>query len=122
MANILVIDDDEDICDLLQIVLTADGHQVALAEDGEKGIELYRKKKFDLIITDILMPNKDGINVIVDIINGGNRVPIIAISGGRRAISSDFNLQSAELLGVTATLKKPFTASEMRRTIKKILG
>ena len=122
MANILLIDDDEDIRDLIETILTADGHRITLAEDGEKGIELYRKKNFDLIITDILMPKKDGINVIVDIINGDNPVPIIAISGGRRAISSDFNLQSAELLGVTATLKKPFTRLEMYQTIKKILG
>ncbi len=122
MANILVIDDDEEIRDLLEMILMADGHKVTLAEDGEQGMERYRKNKFDLIITDIIMPNKDGIDVIADMINTENPIPIIAMSGGRRKITSDFNLQSAASMGVTETLKKPFTEFDLRRAIQSTLA
>ena len=122
MAKILVIDDEEQLRDLLKQMLGRDGHEVQTACDGVEGMKIFGQFSPDLVITDIIMPNKDGIEVITELLCGNTGTPIIAISGGRRAISSDFNLQSAELLGVTATLKKPFTASEMRRTIKKILG
>lgn len=122
MANILVIDDDEAIRDLLEMILTIDKHDVTLAEDGDQGMKLYRKNTYDLIITDIIMPNKDGIDLIADMVNTDNPTPIIAMSGGRRKITSDFNLQSAASMGVKETLKKPFTELDLRRAIKKILG
>lgn len=122
MANILVVDDDEAIRDLLEMILTIDKHDVTLAEDGEQGMKLYRKNKYDLIITDIIMPNKDGIDLIADMVNTDNSTPIIAMSGGRRKITSDFNLQSAAVMGVKETLKKPFTELDLRRAIKKMLG
>jgi DNA-binding NtrC family response regulator len=107
MANILVIDDDKEIRDLLEMILTTDNkHDVTLAEDGEQAMKLYRKNTYDLIITDIIMPNKDGIDLIVDIVDTDNPTPIIAMSGGRRKITSDFNLQSATSLGVKEALKK----------------
>jgi DNA-binding NtrC family response regulator len=122
MANILVIDDDEAIRDLLEMILTIDKHDVTLAEDGEQGMKLYSKNTYDLIITDIIMPNKDGIDLIADMVNTDNPTPIIAMSGGRRKITSDFNLQSAASMGVKETLKKPFTELDLRRAIKRILG
>lgn len=122
MANILVIDDDEAIRDLLEMILTGDKHDVTLAEDGEQGMKLYRKNTYDLIITDIIMPNKDGIDLIEDMMDTDNPTPIIAMSGGRRKITSDFNLKSAAYMGVKETLKKPFTELDLRRIIKKILG
>jgi CheY-like chemotaxis protein len=122
MANILVIDDDEEIRDFLEMVLTEDNHNVTLAKDGLEGIMAVRRNHFDLVITDIIMPNKDGIDFILDLVNADNTVPIIAMSGGRRQLSSEFQLQSAATLGVKITLKKPFSAFDLRRIITEILG
>lgn len=120
MANILVIDDDIEIRDLLEFMLSEDNHQITMANDGEEGLAAFRHGKFDLVITDIIMPNKDGIHLIINLQNLSS-VPIIAMSGGRRIISSDFTLDSASELGMKITLKKPFNATELRQAIKQAL-
>lgn len=117
MAHILLIDDDEQYRAMLTQMLTRDAHRVTIARDGEEGLRLAGQVKPDLIITDILMPNKDGIEAIMALNRAGNGVPIIAISGGRRFISADFNLRSAALVGVKATLAKPFERADLRRAI-----
>ncbi len=122
MAHILVVDDDEQIRDFLEIVLTLDKHKVTLAKDGVEGLRLYRSRKPDLVITDIIMPEKDGIEIIIDIMNSKNPAPIIAMSGGRRKLTSEFTLSSAEILGVKHTLAKPFTEIDLREAITKVLG
>lgn len=123
MANILVIDDDEDIRDLLEMMLIDDHHSVTTAIDGQHGMGLYRLAKFDLIITDIIMPNQDGIDVIADIMNSDNKTPIIAISGGiRKILTSEFNLQSAWTMGVQEILKKPFSALQLRHAVGRTLA
>ncbi|MDQ5940165.1 MAG: hypothetical protein QG557_1115 [Pseudomonadota bacterium] len=64
MAKILVIDDEEQLRDLIKKMLTRDGHQILMAQDGEEGVRAFHQFNPDLIITDIIMPNKDGIEVI----------------------------------------------------------
>lgn len=122
MPRILLIDDDEQFRGMLVQMLTADAHQVTIACDGEEGLRLAPQVKPDLIITDILMPRKDGIETILALNEAGSKVPIIAISGGRRAISAEFNLESASLAGVKATLAKPFARAELRAAIHKALA
>ncbi len=121
MAKILVIDDEEQLRDLLTKMLTRDGHQVMMAQDGEEGIRHFHLFNPDLIITDIIMPNKDGIEVIMDLLKIKPDLPIIAISGGRRAITAGFNLDSAEMLGVKGILQKPFTHQQLQEVLKKAL-
>lgn len=122
MANILVIDDDEDIRDLVEMMLIDDNHSVTTAVDGQQGMGLYRLAKFDLIITDILMPNQDGIEVIIEMDKSCKKTPIIAISGGGRGIcTADFLLLSAWTIGVKETLKKPFSALQLRHAIGRTL-
>jgi DNA-binding response OmpR family regulator len=122
MAKILIIDDEEDIRSLLEIVLSSDGHDVTVANNGSKGIALHRQQPFELIITDIIMPDGDGIDVIVNLNKADDKTPIIAMSGGRRKITdSQFNLSAALAMGVKETLKKPFTEIELRRAVKKAL-
>ena len=122
MANILIIDDDENMCDLLKTMLRLEKHLVNVALDGKQALEIYNKKKPDLIITDIIMPNQNGIEFMIELGHQGNTVPIIAMSGGRRSVTSEFNLDSAELLGAKAVLPKPFNHAQLKEAIQKALN
>jgi|694.fasta_scaffold110084_3 CheY-like chemotaxis protein len=121
MLKILVIEDENLLSDLLKKFLTRDGHQVLIANDGVEGIKIYYQFRPDLIITDIIMPEKDGIEVIVEVLKDNPELPIIAISGGRRAVTADFNLDSAEMLGVKGILQKPFTHEQLQELIESVL-
>lgn len=122
MARVLVIDDDAMFLTILVELLTEDSHQVTVAHDGEEGLRLIRQTRPELIITDILMPHKDGIDMIMELAHQHRDIPIIAMSGGRRLVSSQFNLDSAALLGVKATLSKPFSKDELRQALSTALG
>lgn len=122
MAHILVIDDDEQFRAMLVRLLTQENHRVTDARDGEEGLRLFAQVRPDLIITDILMPRMDGIETIMELARKDSGTPIIAISGGRRSISADFNLESATLMGVAATLAKPFTRAALHQAINQALG
>lgn len=122
MAHILVIEDDVQFRQMLVQMLQQDRHQVAIAGDGIEAMHLLQQIRPDLIVTDILMPNMDGVETIMELSQQGNDTPIIAISGGRRSISSEFNLESAALLGVKATLAKPFSRADLRKAIEEALA
>ena len=122
MAHILLIDDDEQFRAMLSQMLNRDAHRVTIACDGEEGLRLAGQIKPDLIITDILMPHKDGIETIMALNESGSTIPIIAVSGGRRFISTDFNLESAALVGVKATLAKPLVRADLRQAIALALS
>lgn len=121
MANILIIDDEEDIRELLTMLLVQENHDVSVAQDGIDGLNRHKETKFDLIITDIVMPNKDGVELISELNNTGDNTPIIAISGGNRNIGGEFNLVSASTLGVEIILKKPFSNDELIEAINRVL-
>lgn len=122
MAHILLIDDDVQYRDMLIQMLRQDAHQVSVAHDGEEGLRLCRQVRPDLVITDILMPRVDGIELIMELSRHGDGPPVIAISGGRRSISSEFNLESASMMGVSATLAKPFSRADLRQAIVQALA
>ena len=122
MSQILVIEDDLEFRAPLVKLLTNDRHTVTVAGDGVEALQLLKTLRPDVIITDVLMPKMDGIETIMELSRSGNEVPIIAMSGGRRSVSADFNLASAKLKGVTSTLSKPFSRSELRDAIQKALA
>lgn len=122
MAKILIIDDEEPMRHLLKSMLTRDGHEVLVARDGVEGIKSFYSYNPDLIITDIIMPIMDGIDVIVEWLKVNPNFRIIAISGGRRSVTADFNLDSAEMLGVKGVLKKPFTHEQLRHLVELALS
>ena len=121
MAHILVIDDDEFFLEMLQQMLLLDNHQVSLLKDGAQAIAWLNDNQPDLILTDILMPNMDGVELIMQLSKRSNNTPLIAMSGGRRSITSAFNLESAKLLGVKFTLTKPFTQLALRDVLREAL-
>ena len=122
MARILVIEDDLAFRGPLVKMLTNDGHNVEVAGDGTVALELFKTIRPELIITDVLMPKMDGIETIMELSRSGNAVPIIAMSGGRRSITSEFNLASAQLVGVKGTLAKPFSWADLRRAVQDALA
>lgn len=122
MANILVVDDDEQYPIMLAKILRHSHHDVVIAHDGAEALKNCQSQKFDLIITDILMPNVDGIDLIIELVEQQSNVPIIAISGGRNSMTAEFNLQSASTLGVKVVLKKPFTNEQFLVAVSDVLG
>ena len=112
MARILIIDDEELARYALRDALQSAGHDVAEAEDGIAGIKLYRAETFDLVITDIIMPEKEGLGTISEILEDNPTQKIIAISGGGR-VGYGGHLESASMLGASSTLAKPFSDKEL---------
>jgi len=105
--RVLVVDDDHGICMLLEKWLTAAGYDVALAADGDKAIEALRRRHFDLMLTDIIMPGREGIETLLEVREHWPRIKIMAMSGGGRVDAEEF-LSLAGHLGADATVRKPF--------------
>jgi DNA-binding NtrC family response regulator len=119
MARIVVIDDEENIRFFVSEALTSSGYDVACASDGNKGLEIIDKFKPDIVITDILMPNKEGIETIPEIKQRHPEIKIIAMSGGGR-IKGENYLKLAERLGTDATILKPFKIHNLLDIVAKL--
>lgn len=115
----LVIDDDALVRESIQLMLKPTNANVDLAKDGIEGVELFKKNNYDIVITDIIMPEKEGFETINDILKMNNKTKIIAISGGSRNGMGSY-LPIAENLGAKAILYKPFNEEELLHTIDKI--
>lgn len=120
MAKILIIEDDEEVREYLESVLSRAGYQCLSAHNGQAGVDLFMVNPVDLVITDIIMPEKDGIETIMDLRRKNSSLKVIAISGGGRAEPENY-LHSAKLLGANRTMKKPFTNEEMLEAIRDLL-
>lgn len=118
VGKILVVDDDEAILILLSEILTQVGYEVSTAQDGGKALRMAQMQSFDLLLTDLVMPDRDGIEVIQSIRKQQPKLRIIAISG---AFGGSM-LRAAELLGAQATLPKPCTSTHLLTTIREVLG
>jgi DNA-binding response OmpR family regulator len=106
LSHILVIDDDNDLRLIIKEVLRAEGYRVSVAADGEQGNMLQREQPASLLITDIYVPNREGIETIRDFRKEFPSVPIIAMSGGGR-LKTQSSLFAAKELGVAVILRKP---------------
>jgi two-component system, chemotaxis family, chemotaxis protein CheY len=120
MTRILVIDDHDILRTWMRIALELEGYTVEEACDGRQGIACHRAAPADLIITDILMPEKDGLEIIQELRREFPARKIIAISGGGQAGGLNF-LPVARTFGVACTLWKPFTRSELYAAVQKTL-
>lgn len=121
MAKILIIDDDTQYRALVRRMLEADGYEVVDAREAKSGHELFDEANPDVVITDILMPGVDGIELIRRLRQEGRSVPIIAISGGGYC-PPDLYLLSSQYLGATLTLSKPFRREELLDCVQKVLS
>ena len=120
MTRILVIDDDAEIRQVLQHILERAGYEVRDAADGRQGLECVRAEPIDLVVTDIIMPEKEGIETIRELQADCPDVKIIAISGGGRVSPYDY-LEMAQKFGAVKTFEKPFEWDELIMAIDEIL-
>ena len=117
MARILFIDDEEMVRQMFVLALELEGHDVVEASDGEEGVRLFREAPTDLVITDIKMPQKDGLEVIRGLRSDYPDVKIIAITGYEPEA-----LTMAEELGAVHTFTKPLSMEEFVKTVDRLLG
>lgn len=120
MARILVIDDQSLVREAIIVALEGAGHDVSEADNGDQGIALQKERPFDIIITDILMPVKEGIETIIQLKDEFKSLKIIAISGGGRGKDIDY-LKLAKSLGANKALSKPFTNEELLLAVDECL-
>lgn len=106
MATVLIIDDDSAVRDLLTDVLLQDGHFVRTAKSGTLGVEIAKGEAIDLVVTDIMMPDKDGIETLLEIKAHKPNLKVMAVSGGGTIKDGSF-LGVAQELGADAVLEKP---------------
>ncbi len=123
MATILIIEDDPLARDWLESLLSRNGYDIASASNGQAGYDLFCANPTDVVITDIVMPVKDGIEAITDLKRTHPAVKIIAISGGERrpAGMSQNYLHSAKLLGADRALQKPITNDALLNAVQDLL-
>ena len=120
MANILLVDDNPGLLELQAEFLRSAGHNVVTASDGMVALNKFREGNFDVVVTDLVMPEKEGIEVILELQKSQATTKIIAVSGGGRGNAQNY-LTMAKQLGAFATLAKPFTGAELLRTVEQAL-
>jgi YesN/AraC family two-component response regulator len=121
MAKILIVDDEPALLDLLTHMLKTDEHEVLVAEDGEKGVHLYQQELPDVVISDLVMPNKNGIDLILELKETFPALRLIAISGGGGVTGAFDYLPTAKLVGAKVILKKPFGLQDLRDAVTTVL-
>jgi YesN/AraC family two-component response regulator len=121
MASILIIDDDAQILKMLRQILERESYDVTEASNGKEGLRLYRENPADLVITDIIMPEKEGIEIIIELKRDYPDVKIIAISGGGRINPEDY-LNIAKKLGAHRIFAKPVERKELLNAVRELLG
>jgi two-component system chemotaxis response regulator CheY len=119
MKSILVVDDDPLVGKAVQRMLDVDGWIVRLARDGRDALEKVAEQAPDLIVTDIVMPNMEGLEVILALRKSNPHLPIIAVSGGGILKDLDY-LDFAGKLGARATLTKPFRRDDLLRAVREV--
>lgn len=121
MASILLIDDDENVRIMTAELLRSAGHMVDTADDGKPGIALYKTKLHDLVITDIVMPNMNGLKLIEELRQTAPSPRVIAMSGGSK-LSVPLYLPIAKQLGVQRILAKPVMPDVFLQTVADVLA
>lgn len=119
--KVLVIDDDPNITRVIELKLRTGGYEVVTAANGKEGLNLIKSKQPDVVIIDIILPEKEGIEVIMELRRHFPNVKIIAISGGGR-IGPEEYLSWAKKLGVQRTFTKPFSCTGILEAVNDLVG
>jgi CheY-like chemotaxis protein len=120
--SILAIDDFPAMREMLLAFLEGAGHHVICADDGKMGLQILARQPVDLVVTDILMPEKDGLEFIREVRQGYPTLPIVAISGGGTVMAGEYCLTAAKSFGATATLRKPFSRQQLFVALDAAMG
>lgn len=121
MADIIIIDDEPALRTTMRKILERSDHTIREAGDGEEGLRLFRERSADLVITDIFMPEKEGMETIQELREETADVKILAVSGGA-TMGPSGPLGDAELFGADGSLAKPFTVDELQEKVAEVLG
>ncbi len=122
MAKILIVDDEAPIRCLLRELLEQDGHEVSEAENGAVALRMFRNDHFDLLITDLVMPEQNGLNLILDIHKEQPQARIVAISGGGGITGRFEYLPIAKLVGAIQVIEKPFDRESLQSAVNAALA
>ncbi len=117
IKKILVVDDESSITDLVYSILTEKGYEVTTAKDGKEGLKVFESVKPDLVITDIVMPDMEGIEFMRSLVKMRKGLPVIVMSGN--VLGTKF-LETARIFGAQATLRKPFAIQELLEVIAAV--
>lgn len=121
MAKVLVIEDDELARESVTLMLEENGYEVAMADDGDVGLEMFEKEEFDAVVTDLIMPQVNGMDVLMQIKQHKPGTRVLVISGGGRLTPLSY-LDVAQKLGADDVLTKPFTANDLITSMKMIMS
>jgi DNA-binding NtrC family response regulator len=122
MKRILIVDDQQAICTMIRTLFTDNkDYSFAEAYNGVEAQELVRKESFDLVITDVIMPDCDGIELIMTLLRQQPDLKVIVISGGGR-VRAEHYLNLAEKLGATRVFEKPLDSGELRTAVDELLS
>lgn len=121
MANILVVDDEENVRFVIRETLEQDAHSVVEAGSGREALEVLEQGPTELVITDLVMPDKNGIDLILELKNRYPDLQILAISGGGGLNSKFDYIPIAELIGAKSVMRKPFNLVELRDAVNELL-
>ena len=119
MARILLVDDNIELLNVMSLVLISAGHQLHAVANGRDAMRSAEKNGFDLVITDIFMPEKDGLEVITALREKFPGIPVLAISGGIRLDALEY-LEIARKLGAVQVLSKPFTTAQLLESVGQL--
>lgn len=122
MTTILLADDEDLLREGIREILETAGYTVVEARDGQEALDQFQAQPIDLVITDVVMPNMDGVDFVTRLREGHPDLPILTISGGSRVVSARFGLDSALLSGANASLTKPFTAKQILEKVSQLLA
>jgi DNA-binding response OmpR family regulator len=120
VPNILLVEDDDQLRGMLKLLLTNAGYEVSEAINGTRVCDMHQQQRFDLVITDLVMPDTEGLTVIRELRRIDQDVQIIAMSGGRQGKGEEY-LRIAQKLGAHLTLSKPFGSQEFLEVVRLAL-
>jgi len=125
VARILLVEDDGDVRATVAMMLRSGGHEVVAAADGDAGIRLFREQRFDLVLCDVHMPGRDGIEVVEEI-RRAHAIPIIQMTGSAERVSGGAHLaprvlQASAKAGVLKVIAKPFRAQELLALVRQCI-
>lgn len=121
MAEILLVDDDSQVLKVFTAYLEKAGHVITTAANGAEGMKLLESRNFDLVITDILMPERDGFELMFSMRKQLSRPKIIAVSGGSPSLGHDYVLGVAKTIAADRILQKPVDFETLTQTVREVL-
>ena len=121
MSRILIIDDDSQLLQLMDVVVIKNGYDVTTAINGRKSLAIIKEHSFEVVITDIVMPEADGLEVLAAISGMSNRPAVIAISGGSQRIASALMLTTAKAMHADMVIPKPVTPRQLLEAVETLL-